>query len=49
MTNDLDSVVEKLREAGIEVAPADHGFAHVLAFRDPDGNHIEILQEKRDA
>ena len=49
MTNDLESVVEKLAEAGIEVAPADHGFANVIAFRDPDGNHIEVLQETRDA
>ena len=49
MTNDLDSVIKKLAAAGIEVAPADHGFAHVIAFRDPDGNYIEILQEKRDA
>ena len=25
---------------------SDHGFALVVSFRDPDGNHVELLQNK---
>ena len=46
MTENIDGIVEKLANYDIHVLPADHGFADVIAFRDPDGNHIEILQEK---
>jgi catechol 2,3-dioxygenase-like lactoylglutathione lyase family enzyme len=47
-TSDVGSVAKRLAAAGLAaVGPYDHGFAHVLAFRDPDGNHVEILQPKR--
>lgn len=46
-TSDAKAVAESLRAAGIEVpGPTDHGFAWVVAFRDPDGNHFEVLQSK---
>ena len=44
-TNDAEAVARKVAAAGLEVAgPSDHGFALVAAFRDPDGNQIEVLQ-----
>ena len=46
MTDDISEVVKGLETQGISVEPTDHGFAFVVAFRDPDGNHVEILQEK---
>lgn len=39
MTDDLSAIVEKLKPHGIDVVASDHGFAHVIAFQDPDGNH----------
>lgn len=49
MTDDLAAIVERLAGYDIAANPVDHGFAYVIAFRDPDGNHVEILQEKEDA
>ena len=49
MTSDLAAIVERLAGYEIVVSPMDHGFASVIAFRDPDGNHVEILQVKEDA
>jgi len=45
-TSNMSLLVERLRAVGISVSPADHGFADVISFRDPDGNHIEVLQAK---
>jgi catechol 2,3-dioxygenase-like lactoylglutathione lyase family enzyme len=46
-TRDAGVAAERLRAAGVKAPdPTDHGFAWVLAFRDPDGNHIELLQPK---
>lgn len=40
-------VAERLREADVEASgPYDHGFAHVVSFRDPDGNLVEVLELK---
>jgi catechol 2,3-dioxygenase-like lactoylglutathione lyase family enzyme len=44
-TEDIDGIAASLKVAGLKVPPpTDHGFAMVMAFRDPDGNHIEIVQ-----
>lgn len=46
-TPDAQAVCDALNRAGLRTPPPmDHGFAWVLAFRDPDGNAIEILQMK---
>jgi catechol 2,3-dioxygenase-like lactoylglutathione lyase family enzyme len=44
-TPDAARAAERLSQAGIQHAGVgDHGFALVVAFRDPDGNHVELLQ-----
>lgn len=44
-TSDAKAVAERLSARGFAVAgPYDHGFAQVVTFRDPDGNHIEVLE-----
>jgi predicted enzyme related to lactoylglutathione lyase len=44
-TSDLKAVARRLADSGVKVTgPTDHGFGHVLSFRDPDGNHISILE-----
>jgi catechol 2,3-dioxygenase-like lactoylglutathione lyase family enzyme len=46
-TSDAKAVAQRLAAAGFEAAgPYDHGFALVVAFRDPDGNHVEVLQPR---
>lgn len=49
-TKDVDLVAKRLRDIGTEaVGPYDHGFAHTVSFRDPDGNLVEVLELKRAA
>jgi catechol 2,3-dioxygenase-like lactoylglutathione lyase family enzyme len=44
-TPDARAVAERLAARGFKAAgPYDHGFAQVVTFRDPDGNHVEILE-----
>jgi len=44
-TSDAKAVAERLVALGCKAAgPHDHGFAQVVVFRDPDGNHVEILE-----
>jgi len=44
-TSDAKMVAQRLRASGFKAAgPYDHGFAQVVTFRDPDGNHVEILE-----
>jgi catechol-2,3-dioxygenase len=44
-TSDARAVARRLAASGVEVTgPHDHGFAQVLSFRDPDGNHVEVLE-----
>ena len=46
-STDVNSLADRLRTAGADPnGPYDHGFAYVVSFRDPDGNHVEILQKK---
>lgn len=47
--SDAAFAASRLSDAGIEhTGVGDHGFALVVAFRDPDGNHVELLQLKED-
>lgn len=44
-TSDAAEAAARLQAAGVAISgPFDHGFAWVVSFRDPDGNHIELLQ-----
>ena len=44
-TSDAKVVAQRLQAGGFKaVGPYDHGFAQVVTFRDPDGNHVEILE-----
>jgi catechol 2,3-dioxygenase-like lactoylglutathione lyase family enzyme len=44
--DDLDACVRRLAELGHEPAipPHDEGFGPVAAFRDPDGNLLELVE-----
>lgn len=44
--DDLDSHVRRLAQHGHEpfIAPHDEGFGPVAAFRDPDGNVLELVE-----
>jgi len=43
--DDAAAVAAHLRARGVEcTGPSDHGFALTLSLRDPDGNHVELLQ-----
>ena len=44
-TSDANAVAQRLAAHGYQaVGPYDHGFAQLVTFRDPDGNHVEILE-----
>jgi predicted enzyme related to lactoylglutathione lyase len=44
-TSNLKAVAERLSASGVKVTgPTDHGFGHVVSFRDPDGNHVSVLE-----
>ena len=43
--SDAAEAAERLQAAEVSITgPFDHGFAVVVSFRDPDGNHVELLQ-----
>lgn len=43
--SDAAEAAERLQAAAVDITgPFDHGFAVVVSFRDPDGNHVELLQ-----
>lgn len=44
--DNLDACVRRLAEHGSEpfIAPHDEGFGPVAAFKDPDGNLLELVQ-----
>jgi len=44
-TSDLKAVAKRLSASGVKATgPTDHGFGQVISFRDPDGNHITIIE-----
>jgi catechol-2,3-dioxygenase len=44
-TSELKAVHEQLSATGVKVTgPSDHGFGHVVSFRDPDGNHVMVIE-----
>ncbi len=44
---DAQRAAGRLSDAGVAHAGVgDHGFALVVAFRDPDGNHVELLENR---
>jgi len=43
-TSDVDTAYQKLIAHGVHATPPfDHGFATLTAFRDPDGNIIQVM------
>lgn len=43
--SDASEAARRLSAAAVDITgPFDHGFALVVSFRDPDGNHVELLQ-----
>jgi len=44
-TRDVESAYRRLADNGVQATPPfDHGFATLTAFRDPDGNNIQVMQ-----
>jgi catechol-2,3-dioxygenase len=44
-TSSLKAIVKRLSANGTEfTGPTDHGFGHVVSFRDPDGNLIALIE-----
>lgn len=43
-TSDVQAAYERLVRTGVEATtPFDHGFATLTAFRDPDGNNVQVM------
>ena len=41
---DVHAVYERLTATGVAATPPfDHGFATLTAFRDPDGNNVQVM------
>jgi predicted enzyme related to lactoylglutathione lyase len=44
-TSHLKAVAKRLSARRVKVTgPADHGFGYILSFRDPDRNHVSVLE-----
>jgi catechol-2,3-dioxygenase len=44
-TSNLEAVARQLSARGVALTgPGDHGFGQVLSFRDPDGNHVSVIE-----
>ena len=44
-TDDIDRAYDQLVAHGVDATPPfDHGFAVLTAFRDPDGNNVQVMQ-----
>lgn len=44
-TSDLKAVAKRLSASSVKATgPTDHGFGHVISFRDPDGNFVSIVE-----
>ncbi|HEX6420921.1 MAG TPA: VOC family protein [Acidimicrobiales bacterium] len=42
-TGGVHAAFERLVANGVEATPFDHGLAVLTAFRDPDGNNVQIM------
>jgi len=43
-SSDVHAVYERLLAHGVDATPPfDHGFATLVAFRDPDGNNVQVM------
>jgi catechol 2,3-dioxygenase-like lactoylglutathione lyase family enzyme len=43
--SNLKAVAKRLSASGVKVTgPTDHGFGHVVSFRDPDGNSVLVIE-----
>jgi uncharacterized glyoxalase superfamily protein PhnB len=43
-TSDVQAAYARLVASGVEATPPfDHGFATLTAFRDPDGNNVQVM------
>jgi hypothetical protein len=43
-TSDVHAVYRRLIDRGVPTTPPfDHGFAVLIAFRDPDGNNVQVM------
>lgn len=46
-TSNVRAIAERLAANGVHASgPTDHGFGLIVSFRDPDGNLVEILEER---
>ncbi len=44
-TSELKAVAGRLAANDVKLTgPSDHGFGWIVSFRDPDGNHVSILE-----
>ena len=44
-TGDIESAYRRLTDHAVQATPPyDHGFATLVAFRDPDGNNVQVMQ-----
>jgi predicted enzyme related to lactoylglutathione lyase len=44
-TSNLKAIVKRLRAGGVEFkGPTDYGFGSIVSFRDPDGNHVTLIE-----
>ena len=42
--SDVEVTYQRLVAQGVQATPPfDHGFATLVAFRDPDGNNIQVM------
>jgi catechol 2,3-dioxygenase-like lactoylglutathione lyase family enzyme len=43
-TSDVEATYQRLVANGVQATPPfDHGFATMTAFRDPDGNNVQVM------
>lgn len=44
-TDDVDAAYQRLVDNRVQATPPfDHGFATLTAFRDPDGNNVQVMR-----
>ena len=44
-TSNIAAAVKRLQARGIDVTgPSEHGFGQIASFRDPEGNHVSLIE-----